>query len=281
MTDRHAQHTTAERLEHLERLTREGHDRRPGGDRPAARAAARARRASASRRCSTRARSPSSTGSCSTATRTSGCSRKRPYGDGVITGHGLVNGRRVFAFSQDFTVFGGSLGEVFAEKVCKVMDMALRFGVAAGRHQRLGRRAHPGGRRLAGRLRRHLRAQRRRVRRDPADLARDGPVRRRRRLLARDHRLRADGARHLAHVHHRPRRREDRHRRGRLDGGARRRRRARRQVRRRARRRPTPRPTASPRRARCSRTCPTTTSSRCRGTRRPTPSTARSRSSTR
>ena len=53
---------------------------------------------------------------------------RRPYGDGVITGHGLVNGRRVFAFSQDFTVFGGSLGEVFAEKVCKVMDMALRFG---------------------------------------------------------------------------------------------------------------------------------------------------------
>src|SRR5436309_9769569 len=52
----------------------------------------------------------------------------RPYGDGVVTGHGTIEGRRVFAFSQDFTVFGGSLGEVFAEKVCKVMDMALRFG---------------------------------------------------------------------------------------------------------------------------------------------------------
>jgi propionyl-CoA carboxylase beta chain len=52
----------------------------------------------------------------------------RPYGDGVITGHGLVNGRRVFAFSQDFTVFGGSLGEAFAGRVCKVMDMALRYG---------------------------------------------------------------------------------------------------------------------------------------------------------
>ncbi len=57
-----------------------------------------------------------------------GMLERRPYGDGVITGHGLVNGRRVFAFSQDFTVFGGSLGEVFAEKICKVMDMALRFG---------------------------------------------------------------------------------------------------------------------------------------------------------
>jgi propionyl-CoA carboxylase beta chain len=53
---------------------------------------------------------------------------RRPYGDGVITGHGLVHGRRVFAFSPDFTVFGGSLGEVFAEKVCKVMDLALRYG---------------------------------------------------------------------------------------------------------------------------------------------------------
>jgi propionyl-CoA carboxylase beta chain len=53
---------------------------------------------------------------------------RRPYGDGVITGHGLIHGRRVFAFSQDFTVFGGSLGEVFAEKICKVMDLALRYG---------------------------------------------------------------------------------------------------------------------------------------------------------
>jgi propionyl-CoA carboxylase beta chain len=53
---------------------------------------------------------------------------RRPYGDGVVTGHGLVHGRRVFVFSQDFTVFGGSLGEAFAEKICKVMDLAVRFG---------------------------------------------------------------------------------------------------------------------------------------------------------
>jgi propionyl-CoA carboxylase beta chain len=51
----------------------------------------------------------------------------RPYGDGVVTGHGTVEGRRVFVFSQDFTVFGGSLGEAFAEKIVKVMDMALRY----------------------------------------------------------------------------------------------------------------------------------------------------------
>src|SRR5436305_8075125 len=51
----------------------------------------------------------------------------RPFGDGVVTGHGTVEGRRVFVFSQDFTVFGGSLGEAFAEKIVKVMDMALRY----------------------------------------------------------------------------------------------------------------------------------------------------------
>jgi propionyl-CoA carboxylase beta chain len=51
----------------------------------------------------------------------------RPYGDGVVTGHGTVEGRRVFVFSQDFTVFGGSLGEAFAEKITKVMDMALHY----------------------------------------------------------------------------------------------------------------------------------------------------------
>ena len=52
----------------------------------------------------------------------------RPYTDGVITGWGSIDGRQVFLFSQDFTVFGGSLGEVFAEKVQKVMDMAARVG---------------------------------------------------------------------------------------------------------------------------------------------------------
>src|SRR5438309_95705 len=57
-----------------------------------------------------------------------GMLERRPYGDAVVTGYGTVFGRKVFVFSQDFTVFGGSLSEVFAEKICKVMDMALRFG---------------------------------------------------------------------------------------------------------------------------------------------------------
>lgn len=49
-------------------------------------------------------------------------------GDGVITGHGLVDGREVFVFAQDFTVFGGSLSETHAEKICKVMDLAMKVG---------------------------------------------------------------------------------------------------------------------------------------------------------
>jgi acetyl-CoA carboxylase carboxyltransferase component len=57
-----------------------------------------------------------------------GLEENRPWGDGVVTGHGTVDGRVVFVFSQDFTVFGGSLGEVFAEKIVKVMDLAVRMG---------------------------------------------------------------------------------------------------------------------------------------------------------
>jgi acetyl-CoA carboxylase carboxyltransferase component len=53
---------------------------------------------------------------------------ERPYTDGVITGWGTVDGRKVFVFSQDFTVFGGALGEVFAEKIHKLMDLALKTG---------------------------------------------------------------------------------------------------------------------------------------------------------
>ena len=50
------------------------------------------------------------------------------YGDGVVTGHGRIDGRLVYVFSQDFTVFGGSLSETHAEKICKIMDLATRNG---------------------------------------------------------------------------------------------------------------------------------------------------------
>jgi propionyl-CoA carboxylase beta chain len=58
-----------------------------------------------------------------------GMDEKRIPGDGVVTGHGRIDGRPVMVFAQDFTVFGGSLSETFAEKVCKVMDMAMKTGV--------------------------------------------------------------------------------------------------------------------------------------------------------
>jgi propionyl-CoA carboxylase beta chain len=57
-----------------------------------------------------------------------GLEKQRVAGDGVITGYGFIEGRKVFVFSQDFTVFGGSLSETFAEKICKIMDMALKVG---------------------------------------------------------------------------------------------------------------------------------------------------------
>ncbi|HYM64025.1 MAG TPA: acyl-CoA carboxylase subunit beta [Gaiellaceae bacterium] len=53
---------------------------------------------------------------------------RRPYGDAVVTGYGTIFGRKVFVFSQDFTVFGGTLSEAFAEKICKIMDLALKYG---------------------------------------------------------------------------------------------------------------------------------------------------------
>ncbi len=57
-----------------------------------------------------------------------GLEKNRPYGDGVVTGYGTVDGRQVCVFSQDFTVFGGSLGQVYGEKIVKVMDLAIKTG---------------------------------------------------------------------------------------------------------------------------------------------------------
>ena len=57
-----------------------------------------------------------------------GLEKKRPDGDGVVTGHGTINGRTVYLFAQDFTVFGGALGEAHAQKICKVMDLAAKTG---------------------------------------------------------------------------------------------------------------------------------------------------------
>jgi propionyl-CoA carboxylase beta chain len=57
-----------------------------------------------------------------------GMAEQKIPGDGVVTGYGTINGRLVFVFSQDFTVFGGSLSEAHAEKICKIMDQAMKVG---------------------------------------------------------------------------------------------------------------------------------------------------------
>ncbi|HEV2161613.1 MAG TPA: acyl-CoA carboxylase subunit beta [Stellaceae bacterium] len=80
-----------------------------------------------------------------------GMEQQKIPGDGVVTGHGLVNGRRVFAFSQDFTVFGGSLSEAHAEKICKIMDQAVRVGAPViGLNDSGGARIQEGVASLAG-----------------------------------------------------------------------------------------------------------------------------------
>src|SRR5438046_4632545 len=72
-------------------------------------------------------------------------------GDGVVTGHGLIDGRKVFVFAQDFTVFGGSLSETHAEKICKVMDLAMKVGAPIiGLNDSGGARIQEGVMSLAG-----------------------------------------------------------------------------------------------------------------------------------
>ena len=123
-----------------------------------------------------------------------GLEEKRPYTDGVITGFGTIDGRRVCVFSQDFTVFGGALGEVFAEKIHKVMDLAESIGVPMiGLNDGAGR-PDPRRRGVAAFLRRDLPPQRRRLGRHPPDQRDHGPVRRRRGVLARHDRLHLHGA---------------------------------------------------------------------------------------
>jgi len=80
-----------------------------------------------------------------------GMAEKKILGDGVVTGYGTIDGRLVFVFSQDFTVFGGSLGEMFAKKVCKIMDLAMKVGAPViGLNDSGGARIQEGVASLAG-----------------------------------------------------------------------------------------------------------------------------------
>ena len=116
-------------------------------------------------------------------------------GDGVVAGHGRVDGRLVYAFAQDFTVFGGSLSETNAAKIVKIMDLAMKMGApVVGLNDSGGARIQEGVLSLGGYadifLRNTLASGV-----DPADLRDHGPVRRRRRVLAGDHRLQRHGRR--------------------------------------------------------------------------------------
>ena len=80
-----------------------------------------------------------------------GMAEQKMPGDGVVTGYGTVNGRLVFVFSQDFTVFGGSLSEAHAEKICKIMDQAMKVGAPViGLNDSGGARIQEGVASLAG-----------------------------------------------------------------------------------------------------------------------------------
>lgn len=80
-----------------------------------------------------------------------GMDKQKPLGDGVVTGTGLINGKTVFVFAQDFTVFGGSLSETIASKICKIMDMAVKMGAPViGLNDSGGARIQEGVQSLAG-----------------------------------------------------------------------------------------------------------------------------------
>ncbi len=148
--------------------------------------------------------------------------KNRPWGDAVVTGYGTIDGRPMFVFSQDFTVFGGSLGEVMAEKMCKVMDLAAKVGAPViGLNDSGGARIQEGVVSLGA----YGDVFVRNVQCSgviPQISGDHGPVRGRRRLLAGDDRLHLHGQGDLAHVHHRPRGDQDGHRRGGRVRGARR-----------------------------------------------------------
>ena len=152
-----------------------------------------------------------------------GMEKTKIPGDGVVTGWGTVNGRTVFVFAKDFTVFGGSLSETHAQKIIKIQDMAMKARAPIiGLFDAGGARIQEGVAALGG----YGEVFKRNVIASgviPQISRHHGPVRGRRRLFAGDDRLHLHGAGHELHVRDRPRRGEDRHQRGRHRGGARRR----------------------------------------------------------
>ena len=157
---------------------------------------------------------------CGTARTSSAWTQSRPLGDGVVTGFGTIDGRPVAVFSQDFTVFGGSLGEVFAEKMVKLMDLAEQYGCPIiGINDSAGARIQEGVEGLAG----YGEVFYRNVRASgvvPQISIIAGPVRGRRGLFAGDDRFHLHGRKNQPDVHHRPGCDQNRHRRKRHARGS-------------------------------------------------------------
>ena len=157
-----------------------------------------------------------------------GLENNKPHTDGVITGWGTVSGRTVFVYAHDFRIFGGALGEAHAEKIHKVMDMALAAGAPiVSLNDGAGARIQEGVTALAGYggiFRRSVAC----LGCHPADLGDGRSLRGRRGVRAGADRLRVHGPRHRADVHHRPGRHPGRDRRDRHPQRAGRRGRARR-----------------------------------------------------
>ncbi|EUA07293.1 carboxyl transferase domain protein [Mycobacterium xenopi 4042] len=151
-----------------------------------------------------------------------GLDAKRPLGDGVVTGYGTIDGRDVCIFSQDATVFGGSLGEVYGEKIVKVQNLAIKTGrPLIGINDGAGARIQEG----VVSLGLYSRIFYNNIMASGAipqiSLIMGAPPGAR--VLSCPDRFRGDGRPDQPDVHHRPGRDQDGHRRGRHDGGARRR----------------------------------------------------------
>ena len=110
-----------------------------------------------------------------------GMGDKKFLGDGVVTGYGKVEGRQVFVYAQDFTVFGGSLGMEHGRKICKIMDLAMQVGAPVIGLSDSGRS------RKSGRIRRNLLQERSCFRRSTSNLGYYGPLCRWGRILSRNH----------------------------------------------------------------------------------------------
>ena len=133
-----------------------------------------------------------------------GMEKTKIHGDGVITGWGTINGRMVYVFSQDFTVFGGSLSETHAEKICKVMDMAVQNGAPLIGINDSGGARIQGRCRLPCRLCRGVSAQYPGLGRYSTDQRDHGALCRWRGVQPGDDGFHLYGQRQLLHVCHRP-----------------------------------------------------------------------------